>query len=196
MAKVAYQSVSDTTDRSFGKGPVPSRFYDAEHVAIAGVRRGEWAANCYRREVRGGEMLFVSRKPAVSYGVGWRNEPVARVSPVASPAAVALRPLQVVSKNWDSYGAEAPNDTALSAAEAVLEAAHDILLHPSRLLPTAEGGVGIVFIAGAKEGHIECLNDGEITVSTVDRASGAIHAWSIEVALAKDTLTIVRAYLN
>ena len=117
----------------------------------------------------------------------------ARRATESYPELGALRGL---APGWDTYDAEPPNDHALAGAETVLEAARGVGMIPAKLLPSAEGGVGIVFLAGGKQAHVECLNDGEIVFSTVNCSDGSIRAWAVTPNLVVDALLVVREYLG
>jgi hypothetical protein len=70
--------------------------------------------------------------------------------------------LTKLEANWDSYGAPAPNQTAVVNTVRVLEALQPYELGLARILPSAEGGVGICFVNGNRYADIECSNDGEM----------------------------------
>ena len=67
--------------------------------------------------------------------------------------------------NWDSYGAQPPNISAVNAALEFLISEHSNLL-PVRTLPSAEGGVALSFAAGDKRALVEFLNIGSVDVIT------------------------------
>lgn len=69
--------------------------------------------------------------------------------------------LNSVKDNWDTYGSPKPNEEALKVAAAVLGTLQqDGLLIPIKLLPSAEGGVGICFVEESRYAHIEIFNEG------------------------------------
>src|ERR1700692_2916952 len=49
-------------------------------------------------------------------------------------------------QNWDSYNAEPPNRQAQNLAERVLTSLETNSIAPSRLVPSAEGGVAFCFV--------------------------------------------------
>jgi len=71
-------------------------------------------------------------------------------------ALAKLRP------NWDSYGAPAPSGRSIANAIRVLNLLESLNLDPTRILPSAEGGVGICFVREDRYADIECSNDGEV----------------------------------
>jgi hypothetical protein len=82
----------------------------------------------------------------------------------------ALRSLQ---RGWDSYEAEPPSETATDNARRVLEALWEEDAEArTRLSPSVEGGVAIVFTGSeGKYADIECFNDGEILAITSEGAA-------------------------
>ena len=73
-----------------------------------------------------------------------------------------LQRLATVERNWDSYGADAPNEAALVSARDILKILEFAAFPPTRIVPSAEGGAGICFVEGENYADIECLNTGEI----------------------------------
>jgi len=65
-------------------------------------------------------------------------------------------------QNWDSYGAPAPNGTSVANAILVLNLLESLNFDPTRILPSAEGGIGICFVQGDRYADIECSNEGEV----------------------------------
>jgi hypothetical protein len=65
-------------------------------------------------------------------------------------------------QNWDSYGAPVPNERSIANAIRVLDLLESLNLDPTRILPSAEGGVGICFVREDRYADIECSNDGEV----------------------------------
>jgi hypothetical protein len=65
-------------------------------------------------------------------------------------------------QNWDSYNAEPPNHQAQNLAAGVLTFLETNSIAPSRLVPSAEGGVAFCFVESNRYADIECLNTGEI----------------------------------
>ena len=72
-----------------------------------------------------------------------------------------LSGLKSMTEDWDTYGASRPNEEAIESAGAVLGSLQrEGLLVPTKLLASAEGGVGICFVEGSRYAHIEILNEG------------------------------------
>jgi hypothetical protein len=74
--------------------------------------------------------------------------------------------LRLVRENWDSYGASRPDEAAFSAVEAALRAFRDMNVRPNGIMPSAEGGIGIMFTEREEYAHIEFDNSGETWVLT------------------------------
>ncbi len=77
----------------------------------------------------------------------------------------ALKQLIELTKlkdGWDSYGAPAPNATAIEKAYRILNFLEGSDFMTIRILPSAEGGVGICFLSGDHYADLECSNDGEV----------------------------------
>jgi hypothetical protein len=82
-----------------------------------------------------------------------------------------LDSLLKLKKNWDSYESDPPNEQAMVNARCVLEYMKDNL-EANRVVPVADGGVGVVWVSEFNKGHyahIECSNDGTVTGVTHDR---------------------------
>lgn len=77
-----------------------------------------------------------------------------------------LNTMVYLEHGWDTYGAESPNDVALSLAAKILEALEEESLPPTRLMPSAEGGVAISFVEGNNRAEIEIYNTGEVAAAT------------------------------
>jgi hypothetical protein len=72
-----------------------------------------------------------------------------------------IRTLALLNKDWDSYGAEAPGPRAINNALRIVDLLEFTDAVPSRILASAEGGVGICFEKEDKYADIECTNTGE-----------------------------------
>lgn len=79
-------------------------------------------------------------------------------------ADLQLEELRELRRGWDSYDAEVPNTTAFRRAHEILTAAQQERLDVTRIVPSAEGGIGICFVASGRYAHIEASNDGELTL--------------------------------
>jgi hypothetical protein len=82
--------------------------------------------------------------------------------------------LYTIKPDWDSYGAEPPNELALKNLRTVVEATKARGLEATRIMPSAENGAGIVWMGTFNKGnyaHIECTNDGGVAAVTSDPAA-------------------------
>jgi hypothetical protein len=70
--------------------------------------------------------------------------------------------LSVLKEGWDSYEAPPPNRAAIRKALHILNLLDGPDLLNVRILPSAEGGVGICFVRGDRYADLECSNDGEV----------------------------------
>ena len=92
--------------------------------------------------------------------------------------AKELESLKNLSPNWDSYGAEPPNPTAISRLESVLDLLTNVGLTPTKIVPSAEGGAAVCFINGAKYADIECFNNGTV-LAVLSTGRGTPEAWEV-----------------
>lgn len=79
-----------------------------------------------------------------------------------SKAFKQLKTFRELSKNWNSYGAESPNNTAIHWAQKVINVLNKFDFPPTGIAPSAEGGIGIYFSKGKLYADLECFNTGEI----------------------------------
>ena len=83
-----------------------------------------------------------------------------------------LESLENLENGWDTFDSPAPSHAAVSRARNVLQTVLGSGLRPDAVVPSAEGGVGLVFSGQAKRyADIECLNSEELLVVTSDRVS-------------------------
>ncbi len=106
-----------------------------------------------------------------------------------------MKRLSNLKENWDSYGAEPPNDWAIGAALRFLISggATDIL--PIRVLPSAEGGVALRFVLEKKRALVEFLNSKSFDVMLYDEA-GLLDSEVEETEDEGKILRAVQAYLT
>jgi len=109
-----------------------------------------------------------------------------------------LKKIQGLPENWNGYASEPPNRVAINSAERILITLHemDTLLEPKEIVPSAEGGVGILFARGKRRGLIECSNDDEMA-AIIYEPGGQSDSWSVadyEGGI-KETLGHITAYI-
>jgi len=90
-----------------------------------------------------------------------------------------IESLSQLEDNWDTEGAEAPTQQVLWNSKIVLEILFHLELFPSDVVPSVEGGVGIVFKHGESYVDIELFNDGDIVI-TMSRKDGNPSVFEVE----------------
>ena len=80
-----------------------------------------------------------------------------------------LMPLIKLEQNWDSFGAEPPNASALRVSDNLLSLLRVSGLKVDGVVPSPEGGVGIVFYNGQRYADIEVFNHGTILAGIDDK---------------------------
>ena len=123
--------------------------------------------------------------------------PLTAASSWLQDALEALARLAQLPHNWDSYGAEPPNETALAHARDVLDAMSEADLKPSHLDPSAENGVCLSFTQGSRYADIECFNSGEILAVT-SSGDGKPIVWEVPATAIDIKLAVrrIQAYLG
>lgn len=76
----------------------------------------------------------------------------------------SLLAFRELTENWNSYGAQPPNEKAISIGEAIFSHLIEQDLLPDRIVPSVEGGLAFVFLFGELYADIECFNDGDILI--------------------------------
>ena len=108
-----------------------------------------------------------------------------------------LQALCNLPSNWNSYGAEPPNEEALCWAKVALKTMNFMGISPAKLVPSAEDGISIVFINGEKYADIECFNSGEI-LGVISDGQGKPQVWEIkpDSKSIKTALEKIREYIS
>ena len=75
---------------------------------------------------------------------------------------MTIEQMRALQYNWDSYGAEPPNDLALSNLTRVLRLCRAVGMKTPNTIPSAEGGAACYFLMDGRYADIECFNDGSI----------------------------------
>ena len=120
----------------------------------------------------------------------WRNEgQFASASAELSKAASS-------KQGWDSYDAEAPSPASVATANRVLALLRRSSTAPTRIVPSAEGGIGICFVEGDSYADIEILNSDEILATTY-RGQSEPRIWELQTRDDSITAAIeqIRAHL-
>src|SRR5580658_10594043 len=82
---------------------------------------------------------------------------------------------------WDSYHASAPSQGAIDIARQLLRLLRAAMLPPNRVVPSAEGGIGICFVDADKYADFEIFNDREI-LATAYRGRSEPHVWEVSAS--------------
>ena len=99
---------------------------------------------------------------------GW-VEWIALISEEFKPFYSHLDRIALAAENWARPETECPNAEAVDNARALLARLQLNNLVPTRLLPVADGGIGIYFRAdNGRYADFECPNSGKISVLTSD----------------------------
>ena len=115
-------------------------------------------------------------------------------------ARARLHGTSTLRHDWDTYGAEAPNDAARQSAGRVLDLLEEYLLPPSRVSPSAEGGIALLFLGGNGDGEkragIELYNTGEAVAATWS-GQDAPTVWDLDgsESLFKKAIEQIRVHL-
>ncbi len=111
----------------------------------------------------------------------------------------ALRTLAAIEKlpdNWDSNGAEAPNQVAIQNSGLVLTQLDKDNLKPSLIEPSTDDAVCIGFWSGSRYADVECFNDGEILAMTHDRGYSEPEIWEMQAMELPHTINKIRRFLE
>lgn len=89
-----------------------------------------------------------------------------------------LRSVAIDQSLWPE-DAEPPSDVAIAWAQLVIQQLEADDLMPTRVVASAEGGVGICFIDGIRYADIECLNSGTI-LAVISNTRDRPIVWQVE----------------
>jgi len=70
-----------------------------------------------------------------------------------------------LNDDWNSYGAEKPTVRTIQAVNRLLSRLHIEFFLPTRVIPSAEGGVAAYFSADDKTSYLEYRNSGEVILA-------------------------------
>jgi hypothetical protein len=90
-----------------------------------------------------------------------------------------LKELVSLPQDWDTYDAPPPSAHAKEQADRVLDLLQTLSQPLTKVVASAEGGIGICFVVGDRYADIECLNSGEILAVTY-RGSEEPFVWQVE----------------
>lgn len=70
----------------------------------------------------------------------------------------SLLGLSALEHNWDSYGADAPNDYSIDTAIGFVGYFNELGILPKRVKPSVVGGIGITFYQDNRKVYVEISN--------------------------------------
>jgi hypothetical protein len=85
-----------------------------------------------------------------------------------------------LSKGWDGYAAEAPSSLARERAGEAVERTFELDRLPTKVLPLADGGLALVFMARPFYAAVEIENDGTAVAAFSDRRARQ-RVWAIQL---------------
>jgi hypothetical protein len=101
-----------------------------------------------------------------------------------------------LAPGWDSYTAQPPNELSLDWARATLEVLGELGVPPTCIVPSAEGGISVCFVADNRYADVECFNNGEILAGL--SGVGEPRVWEVAPNKAGIRLALdeIRGYLR
>lgn len=110
------------------------------------------------------------------------------------PFIYAIENLRGLPRDFNGYGSDSPTSESIRLATAIVLRASKVI-EPSRVVPSAQGGIVIYFVRGRKSGDIECLNSGDV-VATLSDGRNLPEVWEIRESDIKKTLGEISAFLE
>jgi hypothetical protein len=80
----------------------------------------------------------------------------------SSKWGVKLEHMRKLKAGWNGYSAQPPSHSAIVTAKSFLYALLDERSEPSRVAPSAEGGVGVTHKGKRRRVYVEFFNDGQV----------------------------------
>lgn len=106
-----------------------------------------------------------------------------------------LTQLSTLDDDWDSYGAEAPNQWAIYCAREILKNLSYEDFKPSSIDASVEGGVCISFQTISRYGDIECFNTGEV-FAVISKNGEDTEVWEITEFQIAPAIKRIQSYLH
>ncbi len=99
---------------------------------------------------------------------------------------------------WNGYSAPAPNPLSVEHARGLLAAMRDGSVEPTRVGPTAMGGIAITRRVGHKKAFVECYNDGRVYVLLGNRTTDEMDVRQVDADAQsfQKLVATMREYLN
>ncbi|MBX3143903.1 MAG: hypothetical protein KF813_09125 [Trueperaceae bacterium] len=106
-----------------------------------------------------------------------------------------IRAMQNLQHGWNTYDAEAPNQTAVELASKMLVKIWSFSSYLDRVLPTASGGIALIFVKTSGYADIEAFNDGEVLVGAYPD-DGDTEVWPVDPERPDAGLRRLRVWLE
>jgi hypothetical protein len=110
-----------------------------------------------------------------------------------NPISLYLGQVRTLRRRSREMNIPQPDNNAINSVTEILIKLNEIGLIPTRLSPSAEGGIAVGFRNAQRFADIEVLNTGEISALTSD-GQGNIEAWDFDPSAVKQTLEKIRSY--
>ena len=108
----------------------------------------------------------------------------------------SISKLRQLDADWDSYGAEAPNEDAIQLARDLTCGLPEDS-KPSQIGASAEGGVCVSFFNDDRYGDVECFNTGEVLAAITKRGEDT-EVWAVNPTseAMREAVDRVRAFIG
>jgi hypothetical protein len=102
--------------------------------------------------------------------------------------------LRSLPEQWEmATGAKRPNRTAFANACHAMIRLLSRGLSPDRVVPSAEGGIALVFLSAGRYADVECFNTGEVC-AVISGDNVAPKAWDVDLSDLRETVRIIREH--
>lgn len=136
----------------------------------------------HKSKQRLNSLVIISSKPKNSITIYQNSRNELKCADWVAEFSEKLNEMSCLKANWDSYGAEPPNEVALDWARKTLEILSQKEFSPTQITPSVENGIGISFIHNNKYADIECFNEGEI-LAVISDGQGDVKVWEVEISM-------------
>lgn len=118
-------------------------------------------------------------------------------SPALQDWKAKLNGYATLKSGWNRYSAPAPSGLSLSSARKILMVAAQENLLPSRLAPSAVGGIGMTWQQEDREAYIEVYNNGTAwTIFSDDSGDEETAPVSLNASTLRKVMEAIRTYLS
>ena len=110
-------------------------------------------------------------------------------------AILRLKQLESLGDGWNRYDSESPNADSCRNTQLILQILADRGLQPTRVDPSAEGGICISFFEEDRYADIECFNTGEILAAI--RFHSNVDVWELKsVRAVLNAMARIRSFIR